>query len=70
MFFMKLLGRFSFSLYLRTQKTGDLTAAYILAERGLASEILDKASWLKLLKTKNRIDEELYRRDPNWCDFN
>lgn len=63
MFFMKIVGRLFPSLYLRTQKTEDLIAAYHLAELGLASEILDKVSWIRLLKTRHWIDVELCRRN-------
>ena len=64
--FMKLLGCFFPSLYLRTQKTEDLIDAYKLAQRGLRSCLLNSDAWSRLLKSKNRIEEELYRRDPEW----
>jgi hypothetical protein len=66
MFFMKLLGRFFPSLYLQTQKTDDLIDAYRLGQRGLSSAILSPDAWLRLLKSTNRIQEELYHRDPEW----
>jgi hypothetical protein len=43
-----------------------LLDAYRLGRRGLSGAILSPDAWLKLLKSKNRIQEELYRRDPEW----
>jgi hypothetical protein len=68
MFFWKVLGRFFPSLVLRKFDTDALIEAYDLADRGLSSALLEHDVWLKLLKSKHRIEEELYRRDPEWND--
>ena len=65
MFFMKIVGRLFPSLYLRSQKTGDLIAAYELADRCcMATLTADNwVAYLRMAKSRNRIQEELCRRN-------
>ena len=70
MFFQKLLRLISPSLYLWTQKTEDLIEAHELAETCLYAPITSAnwAAYFRMVKSRNRIEEELYRRNPNWRD--
>ena len=64
MFFRKLLFNISPSLYLRTETTDDLVGYYNMAKICITDSVAesDWVAYLRLVKTRNRIDEELYRR--------
>ena len=61
---MKFFGRLFPSLYLRTLKTEDLQAAYELADRCTYASVTSDnwVAYLRMVKSRNRIQEELVRR--------
>ena len=61
---MKIFGRLFPSLYLRTLKTEDLLAAFELADQCLWATITkdNHAAYFRMVKSTNRIQEELIRR--------